>query len=106
LDVGVDEHLFKTGLIRVFAFFIVLQVFKYLVAVNHKQADVFIYLGCGQAYAVAVVHGFPHIGNELFKAGVVFVYVFADCSQYRRAVGYYWEDHNGRKTTFLSVLFS
>src|SRR5215831_9814751 len=88
LDVSIDKNLFDPRLVRIFSLFIFFHVFKYLLAVDNKYPDVFIYLWCCQTHAIAGIHGLPHVINKLLKVGMIGKNDLADRSQNRVAVCY------------------
>ena len=68
----IDEYFFYSGCIWIFSFLLFIKVFKYLFGIYYKNTDVFIYLRCGKSYTIAVIHGFPHISNELLQFRMIF----------------------------------
>ena len=75
-DFGVDECVFFSGF-EVGVGFLVVGT-----EANDNKLDAEVDLGCGKAYTVGIVHGFVHVGDELVKAGIVFVdglRLFAQC---------------------------
>src|SRR6266702_5920165 len=68
-NMRIDEYLFGTRLIRVFAFVLFILVGEYLAGVHYKKADVAVDLGRGETYPAAVIHGLPHIFDQLGESG-------------------------------------
>src|SRR5579875_957237 len=67
-NMGINENLFNARCIGVviFVFFIIAFVGKYLCTVYYKKANVPVYLRRRQTYAIAGIHGFPHVFNKLW----------------------------------------
>ena len=72
------------ALVETFVFGIV--VLQHIERDDH-QTNGLAYLGRSQAHAIAVVHGFKHVGNELLQAGIVGSDVDAFLAQHGHAVG-------------------
>ena len=77
-DNRVDESAFVDAHIGI-AFFKRLRI-------NDKDTDGFANLRTCQTHAIGMVHGFEHVGHQLFQVGVVQINLFGNFSQYGFAV--------------------